>query len=202
MSHFFPLLLWNSELIYESAIVSLPIRYDSFWYAVALLSSDVFFDKGGFMLIQYCGHKRTRIVFYWSAGGVYWSAVAFKYPLVTITGLLCRLLIRCVIYWSAGVNYYWSAKKKSKQNQKRSQAQKICFARSSRYNYPTFYEKKISHFTMPLRTCNININMRKTFLRKKCAIMQIMQKYLLIGFNKHKLNIFFCKALFSALAII
>ena len=52
---FFFLLLWKGEYLYESAVVSLPIRYDSFWYAVHNIA----------------GNKRIKIVFYWIAGGVY-----------------------------------------------------------------------------------------------------------------------------------
>ena len=63
----------------------LPICYNSFWYAVAFTEQRCLFDKCGFLLTQYCGHKRTKIVFYWIAGGVYWSAVAFTNPLVSIT---------------------------------------------------------------------------------------------------------------------
>ena len=58
------------------------------------------FDKCGFLLKQYCGHKRTKIVFYRIAGGVYWSAVALTNSLVTITDPRCSLLIRDVVYLS------------------------------------------------------------------------------------------------------
>ena len=102
VTFFFLLLLWNSDFLYESAVVSLAIRYDSFWYAVAFTEQQrCLFDKCCFLLTQYCGHKRIRIFFYWIAGGVYWSAVTFTNPLVTITGLRCRLLIRDVVYKSA-----------------------------------------------------------------------------------------------------
>ena len=101
MSHFFFLLLWNSEFLYKSAVVTLPIHYDRFWYAVHLLSSDVFFDKCGFLRTQYCGHKRIKIIFYWIADGVYWSAVLFTNPPVTITIPGCCLPIRGVINQSA-----------------------------------------------------------------------------------------------------
>ena len=73
----FSFLLWNSEFFYESAVVSLPIRYDSFWYAVEFTEQQCLFDKRGFLHKQYCGHKRIKIVFSWIAGGVYWTAVAF-----------------------------------------------------------------------------------------------------------------------------
>ena len=94
VSHFFPLLLWNSEFLYESAVVSLPICHDSFWDAMAFTEQRCLFSICGFLLTQYCEQKRTRTVFYWNAGGVYWSAVAFTDPLVKITGPRCRLLIR------------------------------------------------------------------------------------------------------------
>ena len=62
---FFFLQLWNSE----STVVTLPIRYDSFWYACT--EQRCLFDKCGFLRTQYCGHKRIKIVLYWIAGGVY-----------------------------------------------------------------------------------------------------------------------------------
>ena len=100
VSHFLSLLLWNSEFLYVSAVVQLPIRYVSFWYAVAFTEQRCLFDKCGFLLTQYCGHKRTKIVFYRIAGGVYWSAVALTNSLVTITDPRCSLLIRDVVYLS------------------------------------------------------------------------------------------------------
>ena len=108
-----------------------------------LLSSDVFLINELF-IAQYCGHKRIKTAFYWIAGGVYWSAVSFTNPLVTITGPRCRLLIRDVIYKSAGVNY-WSAEKIQmlKTDPKKVPRPKFVFARSSWYNDLTFYEKKI-----------------------------------------------------------
>jgi len=62
------------------------------------------------------------------------------------------LLIRGVICQSAGVNY-WSAEKikMPKTDPKKVPSQKFVFARTSRYNDPTFYEKKNSHFTIPLK---------------------------------------------------
>ena len=91
----------------------LPIRCNSFWYAVAFTEQRCLFDTCIFLLTKYCGHKRTKIVFYWIAGGVYksagenyWSAMSFSNP-------RCSLLIRGVIYQSAGVNN-WSAEKKFK----------------------------------------------------------------------------------------
>ena len=38
-----------------------------------------------------------------------------------------------------------------KTDPKKVPSQKFVFARTSRYNDPTFYEKKISHITIPLR---------------------------------------------------
>ena len=74
-----------------------------------LLSSDVFLINA-VMRTEYCGHKWIKIVFYWIAGGNYWSAVSLTNPLVTITGPKCSLQIRGVIYQSAVVNY-WSTEK-------------------------------------------------------------------------------------------
>ena len=54
-----------------------------------------------FLRTQYCGNKWIKIVFYWIAAGVYWSAVSFTNPLVIITGPQCRLLICDVVYKSA-----------------------------------------------------------------------------------------------------
>jgi len=41
-----------------------------------------------------------------------------------------------------------------KTDPKKVPSQKFVFARTSRYNDPTFYEKKISHFTIPLNFIN------------------------------------------------
>ena len=118
VSHFFFLLLLNSEFLYESAVVTLPIRYDSFWYAVAFTEQSDAFLINAVFISQYCGHKRIKIVFYWiarwwrllisgvvykSAGDNYWSAMSSSNP-------RCSLQIRGVIYKSVGVNY-WSAVK-------------------------------------------------------------------------------------------
>ena len=40
--------------------------------------------------------------------------------------------------------------KMPKTDPKKVPSQKFVFARTSRYNDPTFYEKKFSHFTIPL----------------------------------------------------
>ena len=166
MSYFFFLLLWNSKFLYESTVVTLPIQYDNFWYAVAFTEQRCPFDKCGFLRTQYCGHKRIKIVFYWIAGVVYWSAVSFTNPLVTITGRLlsstnpgcsllsstnpgCSLLIRGGINKSAGVNY-WCAKKKlkcSKHTQKRSKARKKNLLVHLGTMTELFMKKKISLFT-------------------------------------------------------
>ena len=151
MSHFFFLLFWNSEFLYESAVVSLPIRYDSFWYAVHLLSSDVFLINAVFCGYNIAGINRSKLSFteslwwrllisgvvYKSAGYNYWSAMSS-------TNLRCSLQIRGVIYQSAGVNY-WSAEKNQmlKTDPKKVLSLKYVFACSSRYNDLTFYEKKI-----------------------------------------------------------
>ena len=45
------------------------------------------FDKCGFLRTQYCRHKRINIFLYWIADDVYWSAVSFTIPLMTITGM-------------------------------------------------------------------------------------------------------------------
>ena len=82
------------------------------WYVVAFTEHRCLFDKCGFLLTQYCEHKRTKSVFYWIAGGVYlsssgnnsWSVVLFSNPLVTITLSQCLLLIRELIYQSAEKN--------------------------------------------------------------------------------------------------
>ena len=53
-------LLKVSQNVYANAVVSLPIRYDSFWYAAEFSEQRCLFDKCGFLLTQYCGHKRTK----------------------------------------------------------------------------------------------------------------------------------------------
>ena len=104
------------------------------------------FDKCSFLRTQYCGNKRIKtVVFFWIAGGVYWSAVSFTNPLVTITGPRCRLLICDAVYKSPR-----KKNKMLKTDQKKVPSQKYVFACSSRYNDLTFYEKKNSHFTIPL----------------------------------------------------
>ena len=77
-------------------------------------------------------------VVYKSAGYNYWSAMSSTNP-------RCSLQIRGVIYQSLGVNY-WSAEKNKmlKTDPKKVPSQKYGFA---------FYEKKISHFTIPLIWC-------------------------------------------------
>ena len=118
MSHFFFLLLWNSEFLYESAVVSLSIRYDSFWYAVHLLSSDVFLINAVF-----CGHN---------IAGINGSKVSFTESLVLFTDQQCHLQIRLlqllvrdaqcslqicgVIYQSPGVKYWFAEKNLNAQN--------------------------------------------------------------------------------------
>ena len=56
-----------------------------------------------------------QIVFYWIAGGVYWSAVVLTNLLVKITGPRCCLLIHDV-YQSAAVDYWSAEKNKNSQN--------------------------------------------------------------------------------------
>jgi hypothetical protein len=60
--------------------ISLQIRYDSFWYAVYLLSSDVFL-----MNAVFCGHNIV---------GINGSKVSFTESLVAFTDQRCRLQIR------------------------------------------------------------------------------------------------------------
>ena len=68
-----------------------------------------------------------------------------------------RLLISGVVYKSAGFNY-WSVMSSTNPQCSlqirgviyQSAIRKYVFACSSRYNDLTFYEKKISHFTIPL----------------------------------------------------
>ena len=63
----------------------------------------------------------------------------------------CSLLICGVIYqFAVSITDPQKKIKMAKKTQKRSQA-KIFFAHLYRYNYQTFYEKKISHFTIPLK---------------------------------------------------
>ena len=95
-----------------------------------LLSSNVFLVNAVF-IAQYCAHKWIKIVFYWIAGGVYWSAVSFTNPPVTITGPQCRLQIRDVIFKSGCQLLIRGKKIKcSKQTQNRSNF----FARSPWFN--------------------------------------------------------------------
>ena len=55
----------------------------------------------------------------------------------------------------------------NKTDPKKVPSQKFVFARTSRYNDPTFYEKKIYHFTIPL------INLKKVFRRRKQELYQM-----------------------------
>ena len=126
MSHFI-WLYWNNQFFYKTAGCPLLTCYDSFWHAVAFNEQLCLFNKCGFLLTQYCGHKRTKGVFYWSrGGGNYWSAESFTNPLVTITVPRCYLPIHSVIYQSAGA-IYWSVEKKkwSKQTQKKKSQTKF-----------------------------------------------------------------------------
>ena len=125
---------------------------------------------------------------YWIASGVYWSAVLFTNPLVTITGPLYSLQIRGVIYQTAGVRY-WSAEKIKmlKTNPKKKKKN----PGSSRYNALTFYEKK-SHFTIPLSmffplyssyllqvhftSCNLRLNQFINFLIPYANFFKVRQK--------------------------
>jgi len=69
------------------------------------------------------------------------------------TNQRCSLLIRGVIYQSAGVNYF-SAEKKfecPKQTQKGSQAKNLFLLVHLGTMTQLFMKKKISHFTIPLR---------------------------------------------------
>lgn len=70
-----------------------------------LLRSDVFIEKSGFLLTQYCGHNRTKSVFCWIAGGVNWTVVAITDLRWRLPIRWWQLLCRDVIHQSAGVNY-------------------------------------------------------------------------------------------------
>jgi hypothetical protein len=123
-------------------------RYDSFLYAVAFTEQLCLFDKCGFLLTQYSRHKWTEIVFYWIAGGVYWSAAAFTNPLVTITDPRCCLLISDFVYLSAvlctnlGVSIADPRKKIKLLNRHKKGPKPFFCAHSSRWNDLTFYGKK------------------------------------------------------------
>ena len=80
-----------------------------------------------------------------------------------------RLLISGVVYKSAGDNY-WSAM--SSTNLRCSLQIRGVIYRSSRYNDLTFYETKISHFTIPLR-----IGDKPLFL--KLFQLKCVRKYIL-----------------------
>ena len=63
---------------------------------------------------------------------------------VTYMNPRCQLLVRwrqLLIHWR---------NKNGQSRPKKGYKPNFLFARSSRYNCPTFYEKKISHFTIPL----------------------------------------------------
>ena len=63
-----------------------------------------------------------------------------------------------------------------KTDPKKVPSQKLFFARSSRYNCPTFYEKKKSHFTTPLMervTYDFNLEKIAPLRRAKCNSAEI-----------------------------
>ena len=144
MSHFI-WLYWNNQFFYKTAGCPLLTCYDSFWYAVAFNEQLCLFNKCGFLLTQYCGHKRTKGVFYWSrGGGNYWSAESFTNPLVTITVPRCYLPIHSVIYQSG-------------QNRPKKRSPKPnLFCTFILVHWPNFLRKKNSHFTIALFILTLN----------------------------------------------
>ena len=132
--------------------ISLWIRCCNFTYPLwqFLIRRGSYFLINAVFIALYCGQKWIKIVFYWiaalvaftdqrykSAGDNYWSRMSSTNLRCSLQIWWCQLMIRIKKF------------KCSKQTQKRSQAQ-IFFSHSSWYNDLTFYEKKISHFTIPL----------------------------------------------------
>ena len=124
--------------LYKSAMTVSDTR----WH---LLSSDVFFINAVFCGHNIAGINRSKLSFTE-------SLVSFTNPLVSSTNPRCSLLIRGVIYQSAGVNY-WSAEKNKmlKTDPKRTQAN-IYFCPYIWVQWPNFLWKKNYLFTIPLRS--------------------------------------------------
>ena len=83
-----------------------------------------------FSIVQGSAREKTQKLLS-IRGNIYESAVSITSPLKTITDPVKEIKMVKTDF-----------KKGSKPN--------FLFARSFRYNCPTFYEKKISHFTIPL----------------------------------------------------